>query len=150
MDEPSIQRVIVGCLIMGVSCGLIELCCYPKAFPLWRYSITRHRFGIAVGFIWSGTKDNYSIFVGAMIAGFLGVSCLSVLKKFTKINGDSSLNCLIRIYAFGICLLTRIQKVGYSDQAGLDSFMFGQISFFNSRPLWSVLCTASDWIIYFF
>ena len=23
MDDPSIQRVIVGCLIMGVSCGLI-------------------------------------------------------------------------------------------------------------------------------
>ena len=32
-----------------------------------------------------GAKDNYSLFVGAMTAGFLGVSCLSALKNLPKL-----------------------------------------------------------------
>ncbi|MEC7802146.1 MAG: metal ABC transporter permease [Verrucomicrobiota bacterium] len=138
MDDPSIQRVIVGCLIMGVSCGLIGSYVVTRRLSLFGDTLSHAILpGIAVGFIWSGTKDNYSIFVGAMIAGFLGVSCLSVLQKFTKINGDSSLGIVLSaFYAFGICLLTRIQKVGYSDQAGLDSFMFGQISSFSTQDLY--------------
>ena len=143
MDDPSIQRVIVGCLIMGVSCGLIGSYVVTRRLSLFGDTLSHAILpGIAVGFIWSGTKDNYSIFAGALIAGFLGVSCLSVLKKFTKINGDSSLGIVLSaFYAFGICLLTRIQKVGYSDQAGLDSFMFGQVSSFSTQDLYGQFIT---------
>ena len=138
---------------MGVSCGLIGSYVVTRRLSLFGDTLSHAILpGIAVGFIWSGAKDNYSLFVGAMTAGFLGVSCLSALKKFTKINSDSSLGIVLSaFYAVGICLLTRIQKVGYSDQAGLDSFMFGQnLLFLHSGSLRSDHCTATDWIIYFF
>ena len=138
MDDPSIQRVIAGCLIMGVSCGLIGSYVVTRRLSLFGDTLSHAILpGIAVGFIWSGAKDNYSLFVGAMTAGFLGVSCLSALQRFTKINSDSSLGIVLSaFYAVGICLLTRIQKGRYSDQAGLDSFMFGQISSFSTQDLY--------------
>ena len=49
-----------GCILWSYR----KLCRYPKAFPLWRYSVHAILPGIAVGFIWSGTKDNYSILSG--------------------------------------------------------------------------------------
>ena len=134
MDDPSIQRVIVGCLIMGVSCGLIGSYVVTRRLSLFGDTLSHAILpGIAVGFIWSGTKDNYSIFVGAMIAGFLRYPPI-VLKKFTKINGDSSLGIVLSaFYAFGICL-PRIKK-SISDQAVATLLCLDRSLLFNSRPL---------------
>mgnify|MGYP001190927238 CR=1 FL=1 len=138
MEDPSVQRVILGCLFMGISCGLIGSYVVTRRLSLFGDTLSHAVLpGIAVGFVWSGTKDNYSLFVGAMIAGFLGVSCLSILKKITNMKGDSSLGIVLSaFYAVGICLLTRIQKVGYSQQGGLDSFMLGQVSSISIQDLY--------------
>jgi ABC-type Mn2+/Zn2+ transport system permease subunit len=138
MEDPSIQRVIIGCLLMGVSCGLIGSYVVTRRLSLFGDTLSHAVLpGIAVGFVWSGTKDNFALFIGAMIAGFLGVSCLSVLKRFTNIKDDSCLGIVLSaFYAVGICLLTRIQKVGYSQQGGLDSFMFGQVSSLSLQDLY--------------
>ena len=78
--------------------------------------------------------------VGAGLAGFAGVCCISLLGKFTKIHQDSSLGIVLSaFYAIGICLLTRIQKIGYSNQSGLDSFIFGQVSALSSDDLIGLL-----------
>lgn len=130
MKDPSIQRVTLGALLMGLSCGLIGSFVVTRRLSLFGDTLSHAVLpGIAVGFIWAGEKDNLALMIGAGIAGFTGVCCLGMLRKFTKIHEDSSLGIILSaFYALGICLLTRIQKMGYSDQSGLDSFMFGQVS----------------------
>ena len=57
MDDPSIQRVIVGCLIMGVSCGLIGSYVVTRRLSLFGDTLSHAILpGIAVGFIWSALK----------------------------------------------------------------------------------------------
>lgn len=141
MEDPFVQRVVFGSLVMGVTCGLIGSHVVTRRLSLFGDTLSHAVLpGIAVGFVWSGSKDNFSLFIGAMSAGFLGISCLSILSRFTKIKGDSSLGIVLSaFYAIGICLLTRIQKLGYSQQSGLDSFMFGQVSALSLQDLFGLL-----------
>ncbi|MBD36871.1 MAG: ABC transporter [Opitutae bacterium] len=143
MKDPSIRKVALGALLMGLSCGLIGSYVVTRRLSLFGDTLSHAVLpGIAVGFIWAGEKENFSLLIGAGIAGFAGVCCLSLLKKFTKIHEDSSLGIVLSaFYALGICLLTRIQKVGYTDQSGLDSFMFGQVTSLSSGDIISLLIT---------
>ena len=57
MNDPSIQRVIAGCLIMGVSCGLIGSYVVTRRLSLFGDTLSHAILpGIAVGFIWSGPR----------------------------------------------------------------------------------------------
>ena len=141
LKDESVQIVVFGSVLMGMSCGLIGSYVVTRKLSLFGDTLSHAVLpGIAVGFIWSGEKNNISLLVGATIAGLLGISCLSILRKFTKVQDDSSLGIVLSaFYAVGICLLTRIQKVGYSDQSGLDSFMFGQASALSSDDLIGII-----------
>ena len=143
MKDPSVQRVTLGALLMGLSCGLIGSYVVTRKLSLFGDTLSHAVLpGIAVGFIWAGEKNSFSLIIGAGIAGFAGVCCLSLLKKFTKIHEDSSLGIVLSaFYALGICLLTRIQKVGYTDQSGLDSFMFGQVTSLSSGDIIGLFIT---------
>ena len=130
MGDKSVQIVALGSVLMGMSCGLIGSYVVTRRLSLFGDTLSHAVLpGIAVGFIWSGEKNSFSLLIGAAIAGLLGIVCLSLLNRFTKIKDDSSLGIVLSaFYALGICMLTRIQKTGHSHQAGLDSFMFGQAS----------------------
>jgi len=143
MEDPFILRVILGSILMGVSCGLIGSYVVTRRLSLFGDTLSHALLpGVAVGFVWSGSKDNLSLLIGAMFAGFLGVSCLSILRKIYRIQGDSSLGIVLSaFYAVGICMLTRIQKLGFSQQSGLESFMFGQVSAISSDDLYLLLIT---------
>jgi len=137
MEDKSVQIVVLGAVLMGMSCGLIGSYVVTRRLSLFGDTLSHAVLpGIAIGFIWSGEKNNLSLMIGASIAGLLGIFCLSLLNKFTKIKDDSSLGIVLSaFYALGICILTRIQKGGDIHQAGLDSFMFGQASALASSDL---------------
>ena len=141
MKDPSVRRVALGALLMGISCGLIGSFVVTRRLSLFGDTLSHAVLpGVAIGFIWAGEKDNFSLMIGAGLAGFAGVCCISLLGKFTKIHQDSSLGIVLSaFYAIGICLLTRIQKIGYSNQSGLDSFIFGQVSALSSDDLIGLL-----------
>ena len=90
MKDPSIQRVTLGALLMGLSCGLIGSFVVTRKLSLFGDTLSHAVLpGIAVGFIWAGEKDNLALMIGAGIAGFAGV-CLSgyvkeIYLKFMKI-----------------------------------------------------------------
>ena len=84
-------------------------------------------------------KNSISIIVGAMIAGFLGVFLISSLKKNTKVGLDSALGLVLSgFYAVGICLLTRIQKMEFGNQSGIDRYIFGQITGLSIQDVWAM------------
>ncbi len=130
MTDESVRIVVLGSILMGISCGLIGSYVVSRRLSLFGDTLSHAVLpGIAIGFVWAGEKNNLSLLVGASVAGFLGVCCIGLLNKSTKIKEDSSLGIVLSaFYAVGICLLTRIQKSGMSEQSGLESYMFGQAS----------------------
>ena len=127
---------------MGMSCGLIGSYVVTRRLSLFGDTLSHAVLpGIAVGFIWSG-ENNLSILIGAALAGFLGIACLGILERFTKVRKDSAMGIVLSaFYAVGICMLTRIQKLGFSEQAGLETYLFGQASALSREDISSLALT---------
>jgi len=115
---------------MGMGCGLMGGFVVTRKLSLFGDTLSHAVLpGVAVGFIFSQSKNSFSILMGAMIAGFLGVFLISLIKKTTKVRLDSALGLVLSgFYAVGICLLTRIQKMDFGNQSGIDRYLFGQIT----------------------
>ncbi|MEC7800804.1 MAG: metal ABC transporter permease [Verrucomicrobiota bacterium] len=149
-NDQSVIIVVLGSVLMGMSCGLIGSYVVTRRLSLFGDTLSHAVLpGIAVGFIWSGQKNNFSILVGAALAGFLGIACLGILERFTKVRKDSAMGIVLSaFYAVGICLLTRIQKLGFSEQAGLETYLFGQASALSREDISSLALTL--FLIIFF
>ncbi len=145
MQDQSVQIVVLGSILIGISCGLIGSYVVTRRLSLFGDTLSHAVLpGIAIGFICSQSKDNLALLIGAIVAGFLGVTCLTLLQKFTPIRQDSALGIVLSgFYAIGICLLTRIQKMEFGNQSGLDTFLFGQASALSINDIWGVGITLA-------
>ena len=93
---------------MGSGCGLIGSFVVTRKLSLFGDTLSHAVLpGIAVGFICTESKNSFGIILGALIAGFLGVSLISLIRRTTRIHLDSILGLVLSgFYAIGICLLT--------------------------------------------
>lgn len=126
--DPAVRYAFLGSLFMGISCGLLGGFIVVRKLALAGETLSHAVLpGVAVGFLWAGGKDVWTIFIGATIAGLLGTTLVSLIVRTTRIREDSALGMVLAgFFAVGICLLTIIQNLEMSGKAGLDKFMFGQ------------------------
>lgn len=83
--------------------------------------------GIALAFLLTGTKIHLLLILGAAIAGWVGTVIIMVIVRLTRIKFDSALALILStFFGFGLVLLTLIQRTGNANQAGMDTFLFGQ------------------------
>ncbi|MBP52475.1 MAG: ABC transporter [Opitutae bacterium] len=150
MNDHSVRIVALGSALIGLSCALMGSYVVTRRLSLFGDTLSHAVLpGIALGFMWAESKNNVSLMIGASIAGFLGISCISFLGRFTKISQDSALGIVLSgFYAVGICMLTRIQKMDYGSQAGLDSYLFGQVSALSTNDLIGIILALGA-IIFF-
>lgn len=129
-SDYSVKLILSGIILMGSGCGLIGSFVVTRKLSLFGDTLSHAVLpGIAVGFICTESKNSFGIILGALIAGFLGVSLISLIRRTTRIHLDSILGLVLSgFYAIGICLLTRIQKLEYGNQSGIDRYLFGQIT----------------------
>jgi manganese/zinc/iron transport system permease protein len=92
--------------------------------------------GIGIAFLLFG-RDLPFLLIGAGLASALSALFISLVKRTTRLKQDSIMGiALTAFFALGLVLLTYIQGRGYADQAGLDSFIFGQAAALARRDLW--------------
>ena len=83
--------------------------------------------GIAIAFLLTGSKAPLILVLGAAIAGWLGTLLIMSIVQLTRIKYDSALGIVLStFFGFGLVLHTLIQRTGNANQAGLDTFLFGQ------------------------
>ncbi|RKU27870.1 zinc transporter [Candidatus Poribacteria bacterium] len=83
--------------------------------------------GIAIAFLLTGTKIHLLLILGAAIAGWVGTVIIMAIVRLTRIKYDSALALILStFFGFGLVLHTLIQRTGNANQAGLDTFLFGQ------------------------
>ncbi len=140
LSDYSVQIVLLGVLFMGIGSGLMGGFVVTRKLSLFGDTLSHAVLpGVAVGFLWSQSKNSPSIIIGALIAGFLGVFLISLLQKTTRVRLDSALGLVLSgFYAIGICLLTRIQKMEFGNQSGIDRYLFGQITGLSVADVWGM------------
>lgn len=130
LKDPSVQVALIGVSLLGLCCGLLGSFMVVRQRALFGDTLSHAVLpGVVIGFLWNMEKDPLSLFIGAIISGFIGLYVITVLKKTTILKEDSLMGLtLTGFYALGICLLTMVQNMNTGNQSGLDKYLFGQAS----------------------
>jgi len=142
--DPAVRFAVAGAVLLGISCGLLGCFIVVRKMALVGDTLSHAVLpGVALGFLFSGfdasgpldwnfdvdsiRKNPTLIFIGAVLAGFIGTFFVSYLRQTTKIKEDTALGLtLASFFAIGVCLLTMIQGLPTGNKSGIDKFMFGQ------------------------
>ncbi len=120
--------VALGAALLGAVSGALGTYAVLRRQSLLGDAISHAALpGIAIAFLLTGSKTPLILVLGAAIAGWLGTLLILSIVRLTRIKYDSALGIILStFFGFGLVLHTLIQRTGNANQAGLDTFLFGQ------------------------
>ena len=121
-------KVALGAAFLGTVSGALGTYAVLRRQSLMGDAISHAALpGIALAFLLTGTKIHLLLILGAAIAGWVGTVIIMAIVRLTRIKYDSALALILStFFGFGLVLHTLIQRTGNANQAGLDTFLFGQ------------------------
>jgi manganese/zinc/iron transport system permease protein len=122
---------LIGALLFGAVCGLLGSFIVVRKMALFGDAISHAVLpGVALGFLWSMSKDPVAILIGATLAGLAGSLLVGAIIRTTRIKQDAALgSVLASLFAKGLCLIRIIQNnEGASKITGLKSYLFGDVA----------------------
>lgn len=92
--------------------------------------------GVVLAFMLTGSKAPLVLIVGATVAGWLGTLLVMNVIRYTRVKEDSAMGLVLSVFfGFGLMLLTFVQRMPNANQAGLDTFLFGQAAALLERDV---------------
>ncbi|BBI34313.1 metal ABC transporter permease [Cohnella abietis] len=127
-QDPNVQWILFGCMLLGVSSGVIGSFAYLRKQALMGDALSHAALpGVCIAFMLSGSKSIFFFLIGAAAAGIVATFGIGFITRNTRIKQDSALAIVLStFFGLGIVLLTQIQHSGNGNQSGLDKFLFGQ------------------------
>ena len=153
-QDPSLRYALIGSVLLGITCGLLGSLIVVRKMALVGDALSHAVLpGVAMGFLWSQTKDPVAIFIGATVAGLIGTTAVSLIKQTTRLKEDAALGLVLAsFFAVGICLVTMIQRLPTGNKSGIDKFLFGQAAAISAGDvrLMAVVAVLSILLLTFF
>ncbi len=126
--SPTFRVVALGSGLLGAVAGVLG------CFAVWRRQslvgdAVSHAAlpGIALVFLLTGTKSSAGLLLGAALAGWCGMLLVVTLVRTTRLDENTALGVVLAtFFGLGLVLLTFIQRLPNANQAGLDTYLFGQ------------------------
>ena len=82
--------------------------------------------GVVGAYLVFGSRDPFGLFVGALVAGLLTVISIEVLRRYARVESNTSMGVVFSIaFAVGVILI----RVGHTDHVDLDPncVLYGQL-----------------------
>ena len=126
--DATFQMVLIGSVLIGATSGVLGAFAVLRKRSLLGDALAHAALpGVALAFLWTGSKALPVLLAGATISGVLGVLLIQVVVHHTRIKADAALGIVLSVFfGIGIVLLTHIQQSAIGNQSGLDKFLFGQ------------------------
>ena len=136
----TLMIVAVGAALLGTVSGALGTYAVLRRQSLLGDAISHAALpGIAIAFLLTGSKAPLILVLGAAIAGWLGTLLIMSIVRMTRIKYDSALGIVLStFFGFGLVLHTLIQRTGNANQAGLDTFLFGQAATILERDVLTI------------
>ncbi len=133
----TLMIVALGSALLGLVSGALGTYAVLRQQSLLGDAISHAALpGIAIAFLLTGSKMPLILVFGAAVAGWLGTLLILSVVKLTRIKYDSALGLVLStFFGFGLVLHTLIQRTGNANQAGLDTFLFGQAASILERDV---------------
>jgi manganese/zinc/iron transport system permease protein len=128
LSDFTVRNVVLGAVLLGVTSGVLGSFAVLRQQSLLGDALSHAALpGVALGFLIAGERNLIAILLGALISGALAAAYSLLLTRRSRLKNDAALGSVLSIFfAFGIVLLTFIQRQNNAGQAGLESFLFGQ------------------------
>ncbi len=136
----TLMIVTIGAALLGAVSGSLGTYAVLRRQSLLGDAISHAALpGIAIAFLLTGSKAPLILVLGAAIAGWLGTLLIMSVVRLTRIKYDSALGIVLStFFGFGLVLHTLIQRTGNANQAGLDTFLFGQAATILARDILTI------------
>ncbi|HHX62365.1 MAG TPA: metal ABC transporter permease [Epulopiscium sp.] len=130
LTDYTLQIVSLGSALLGIISGVLGSFAVIRKESLLGDAVSHAALpGIALAFLLTGTKNTEILLLGALVSGLLSTFIINGISKYSRIKFDSALALILSVFfGGGLVLLTYIQKIPNSNQAGLENFIFGQAS----------------------
>ncbi|MDO5062047.1 MAG: metal ABC transporter permease [Peptostreptococcaceae bacterium] len=145
LSDYTFRTVAIGSCLLGVISGVLGCFAVLRKQSLLGDGVSHSALpGIVLAFILTMTKHTEMLLLGALISGLLSTLFIIVIVRNTRIKFDSALALSMSVFfGFGMVLLTYVQKLPNSNQAGLKRFIFGQASTLLQRDIYMMLICGS-------
>jgi manganese/zinc/iron transport system permease protein len=126
----TLRTVALGSAVLGIVSGTLGAFATLRRQSLLGDAVSHSALpGIALAFYLTRSKEPIVLILGAAVAGWLATLFIHAIVDKCRIKTDSAMGLVLSVFfGIGLVLLTFIQKLPDSRQAGLESFLFGQAS----------------------
>src|SRR5690606_18462983 len=137
MLDYTLRTVLLGAATLGVVSGALGTFAVLRRQSLLGDAISHAALpGIALAFLATGTKAPLGLMLGAALAGWVATLLVMAVTETPRVKYDSTLGLMLSVFfGFGLMLLTFIQRQPGANQAGLDTFLFGQAAALVQRDV---------------
>jgi len=120
--------VLAGAVVLGITAGVLGTFAVLARRSLVGDALSHAALpGVALAFIVTGTKDPATLLVGAAVAGLLAALMIVGVERTSRIRPDAAIGVVLSsFFSLGVVLLTYISSQGNAQQAGLETYLFGQ------------------------
>lgn len=146
LQDYNTRVVLLGTTLLGTGAGVVGTFMLLRKRALVGDAVSHASLpGIAVAFLimeavrpGSG-KSLPGLLLGAATAGLLGVLCVTIIRRATRIKDDAALAIVLSIFfGLGIALFTIVQKIPSGTVAGLKNFILGRTASMVSSDVWLI------------
>jgi manganese/zinc/iron transport system permease protein len=137
--------VLAGTSLLGACAGLVGCFAVLRGRALTGDALAHAALpGLCLAFLLVGSANLPALFVGALLAGLLGTSCITLLRRWTRIKEDAAIGVVLSVFfALGLVLRLAVLKgASIADRANLDAHLLGQASTLAARDVLLVAATA--------
>lgn len=137
-SDYTLRTITLGTIILGAVTGMLGSFAVLRKQSLLGDAISHAALpGIALAFLITGTKDTNTLLLGALVSGLIGTFWIRGIVVKTHLKSDTALGLILSLFfGFGMLLLTFIQKQPNANQAGLDTYLFGQAATLVESDVW--------------
>lgn len=137
LQDYTFQTVASGSALLGMISGVMGTFAVLRKQSLLGDGVSHAALpGVIMAFILLGSKRTETLLLGALVSGLVATLLIVSIVRNTRVKFDSALALVMSVFfGLGLVLLTYVQKIPNSNQAGLNRFIFGQASTLLRRDL---------------
>lgn len=128
LSSYTVRIVLMGTVLLGIVSGIIGVFLTLKKQSLVGDALSHSALpGVVLAYILTQESSLLISIIGAIAASVFALFLMNIIKKYSKIKSDAILAIILSgLFGFGQVLLSVIRDTAGSDQARLNTFIFGQ------------------------
>jgi manganese/zinc/iron transport system permease protein len=120
--------VMLGTALLGATAGVVGTFAVLRRRALVGDMLSHAALpGICIAFLILGNRNVLGLSIGALATGLVGIGVMTVLRRWTRTKEDAAIGIVLStFFGAGVVLLSIIQQHTSGNQAGLDTYLFGE------------------------